>query len=344
MDDLCRFFRIIRRKSNAGIAIQKCVEQYGNICVKPSLKNISQVLIKDLGNGSNFADALRKHSFFPSFVIELVAVGEKTGQLGEFLNEIVFFLEQENDIQQELKSSMTKFYSLLGLAFLAFLMAGFVVIPKIGDLLSSVGAEIPFVTQIVIGVGTTLQNHWLLLPLMAMMLAGGYIYTKKEHPEKIDYLKLHVPFIGKILRVELHYKFCKIIALCDTAGDIPIHKAFQFTAMAMDNMLLKTALQRAAKDLEISGTQPAMALEKADEKHILNEDLYTMLKSSQETGQLPKVLNEEAEDYRKSILRLSKDVGNKISSTVVIPIMVFIGLLVVSVYAPLFNMLEAANA
>lgn len=344
MDDLCRFFRIIRRKQKAGIMAQQCLEQYESVCTKPALKSIAQSLLKDLGSGATLADALRKHTFFPSFVIELVAVGERTGQLSEFLNEIVFFLEQENDIQKELRSSLIKFFCLIGLAFTAFLIAGFVVIPRIGDLLMSLGTEIPYITQVIVSASTMLQNNWFLLPIMAFLMLGFYIYTKKEHPEKIDYLKLHLPFIGTILSMEVHYKFCKIISLCSMTGDIPVHKSFQFTSMAIDNALMKTALQRAAKDLELSGSQPANALEKADVKHVLSEDLYIMMKSGKDTGQLSDILSDEAEEYRKAIVRLSKEVGNKINSTVVIPIMVFIFILVISVYAPLFNMMEAANA
>ena len=342
LEDLGRFFRILRRYSNAGIPPKKCIEQYQKTCMKESLKNISSTLIEDLGNGMNFADSLRKHSFFPSYVVELIAVGEKTGQLNEFLEEIVFFLEQDNDIQRELKSSLLPIKFLLTGALIAFIVAVFVVIPRIGDILVSFNAKMPMLTQFVVWGGALLQNHWLLMIIMALMIVIISFYIKKEHPDKYSLFKLNTPFTGKILCVELQYKFCKIVALCDGAG-VSIHKAFQFAAMAIDNTILKKTLHQAAKDLKLSGSQPAVALTNADTHKVLREEIYTMLKAGQETGQLSKILNDEAEEYRKEILRLSKNVGNKVSSSIIVPIMIFIGILVVSVYIPLFSMMEAGN-
>lgn len=342
--DLYEFFRILCRNVKTGMPPLKCIETYredGQL--KKSLDEIAKSLIRDLNNGVSLANAMRKHAFFPPFVVELVDIGGKTGQLKKFLKEIVFFLEQENDIRREIKSSMFSVKLLLTGVALGFILAAFVVIPKMGEVLKSLGTELPFITKVVLNFGIAMQEYWYIFFFLAMMGVVLFLYVKKAYPEKIDLLRLKIPFLGELLKMELHYKFYKIVSLCTAVGDIPTQKAFQFTAMAIGHLPLKATLQQAARELQSKGNQSETALLKADVNGIFHKSVYRMLKSGRTSGKMSETLEEEAREYQKDLVRYSKDIGNKISASVVIPVMFLIIIGVASIYYPIFNMMRSLN-
>lgn len=340
--DLCKFFRIIRRYHHAGMSLPTSVERYQKNCEKESVKNIVAVILKDLKNGSSFSASLRKHTFFPSYIIELVYIGESSGQLDKIFDEIVFFLEQDIDITRELSTGLLPVKFFLVGAITAFCVAVFVVIPKMGGILDDLHADMPLLTKVVLKIGTTLQDFWWLFLILAVGTFFFYRYAKTAYPEMIDRLKMKLPFYRTIYRNEMQYRFTKILSLC-TVGNIPIVKSLQYTALSIGNVPLKNELMKAAKDCEMTGANAADAIQKADVEHLLESDIFIMLRAGEISGNIYQIMMDEAEDYRKTLLSLSKNIGNKVGPSIIVPVMVGILFLMASVYAPIITMMGAGT-
>jgi type IV pilus assembly protein PilC len=66
--------------------------------------------------GEKIAETLRKGKFFPPLVVQMVNVGEQTGKLGEVLEQIADFYEEEVEISTQTLVSMIEPLLILGLA------------------------------------------------------------------------------------------------------------------------------------------------------------------------------------------------------------------------------------
>ncbi len=66
--------------------------------------------------GEKIADTLRKNSYFPALVISMVHVGEQTGKLGEILEQISEFYDEEVEISTAQLTALIEPLMIIGLA------------------------------------------------------------------------------------------------------------------------------------------------------------------------------------------------------------------------------------
>ena len=344
MKDLYRFFKVIQRYNSANITINESVPMFAEEVKKPSLKKIMESLIRDLRNGMDFPNALSKHpGFFPAFIIEMMKVGEASGQNTGIMDEIVFFLEQEIDVKREVDSALWTPKAFLVGMFIAFLLGIFLVIPKMGELLSDTHIELPLITQLVVGIGNLAQSFWWLFILLGIAIVAGYRYIKNEYPEQIDLFKLRIPFFKVITYNQIQYRFAKIFGLCVQAK-LDTTRALQYTAMAADNLVVKNTLKKAATDIERSGMSLADAIKKADIYHIINPAFYIMLRVGVSTSDIGNIMLKEADNYRKDMLVASKLIGDKVGLSVTIPGYVALIILFASIEFPVMTMMQNLNS
>lgn len=335
--DICQMFNALLIYSNSGVSIVDSLQYYNKHCRQESVNRLIDDLITSIHNGKRFSDALRKHIIFKKFIVELIAVGEQSGQINEVLKEIVFYLEQEIDLKRDIKSSLFPVKFFLAGLFIAISIAIFLVIPKMGEILHDLHADLPLITKIVVGICNGIVNFWFLELIAIAISFCIYKFIKQNHPEKIDKIILKIPFYGDFYYAILQYRLTKILALTLNAG-IAIQNGIKYTASAVDHIPLRNILLNSSRHM-LNGVSPADAMERANkEGNLIAEDIFMMMKVGQESGNLGKILNTIAVDNRKKIVDKGKNIGSKIGSSIIIPGMVLIMVVMASVYAPLLSM------
>lgn len=341
--DLAHFFRTYYRYQRAGITTHAFLDMYSASCNNSEFLSVIDTIRKDMKLGSSFADALRKHSIFPQYVIEMISVGEISSMLIPILEKIVFFLVQENDIQKKVDSSVRQgIFMLLILFFGAFITLIFV-IPKLGEVLLTVRPDLPFFTAIVVNISTLLQNNVLLIGIGLMALAAGFLYIRKTMPERIDMWHLNLPIFGPILRTQIHGYFFSIVGICTMVDNITIRQAISYAARTINHIPTQQTLFDAVRYMKSEGMQSYDAIKRADVNHIFDNDVYVMMEAGEKTGFLHEIFEEEAREYQKTLVRQSEEVGDKLSTTIIIPSIVTLVLLLMSVYYPIFELVSSAQ-
>ncbi len=85
------------------------------------------------------ADPLRKTGVFPPMVIQMIAIGEETGNLDTMLNKIADFYDQEVDVTVKGLTSMIEpiVMVVMGIVIGAIVLAVFMPMFSMGDMASS---------------------------------------------------------------------------------------------------------------------------------------------------------------------------------------------------------------
>lgn len=341
-EDLCQFFRILRLYHIAGISTVRSLEYFSeNNCENARMKEIVGALQKDLLNGLNFSDALKKQPFFPAFIIALIHVGEETGDLARLYDEIVFHLEQRMEVQGEVKSNMFTVKLFLALAVVAVILAIFVVLPKMHEILMDLNADLPLMTRFLLEFGNVMASGWPVFLLLAIGGFGGVKYLMKAYPEQADRAKLKIPFYSSLYYLELQYRMAKVLSLV-AHSNIPITESIRYAAISVDHIPLKNTLLRAAKEIQNAGTRTADALKKADLERLIDDNLYVMVSAGEISGEISRTMGEIGEDYRKNLLRESKNIGTKVGMSIIVPVMAFLMFLLFAVFQPISTIMGAA--
>lgn len=342
LTDLYQFFRIVYRFQNAGVPIDSAVEAYLSSATKEEAKEIISKILRDMRNGQLFSEALKRSGEFPEFIVEIMKVGENSGQVLNTLHEVVEHLKQEIDIDREVTSSLwTPKIFLVGMSFAMFIAVMFV-IPKMGQLLREAHIELPTITIAVLWIGDTAQSFWWVGALIAFALFGVYKEFKRRYPEEVALLKFRLPFFKSIYIPQMQYRFTKIMGLCLVAN-VPTPQAIQYTALASDNVAMKLTLFRALQYIERRGMQSWDAIKKADVFHLVSQDIFTLLEVGASTSQMGPILLEESQNFQEDMLTASKLIGDKVGISVTIPGYIALIFLFAAIEWPVITMMQNMN-
>jgi len=113
----------------SGIPMVRGLDLTGNVVENVVFKKIIDKTVEDVKGGSSVSDAFAKHQEMPGIFVQMVKIGEETGQLGNILKTLAAFYRREvtNSIDSLVSLIEPAMIVLLGLG-VAFLLAS-VLIP-----------------------------------------------------------------------------------------------------------------------------------------------------------------------------------------------------------------------
>lgn len=338
-EDLYNFFYILSRYTGFGLKLNDAVSMYADKTDNESMKSLMKSMKKDLDGGTKFSDAIGKHTdVFPSFIVEMIRIGEVSSQMSSILESLTFHMEQEIRVNREVRSALLPQKIFLVLLTIAVILILFLVIPKMGELLKSTDLELPFFTKMVVAFGDFAASFWwlfLILAVAAFFMGKSY---KENNPEEWDALMLKVPFFSELNYNRLQYRFAMIFGLCLQSG-IDTRRALEYTSNAVDNLILKKTIQNAVRLMTQRGMTIQDALLRANEEtKVLHQDFRLMLAVGS-SGAMDEIMLSESKKYQDQMVRLSKGIGDKIGVAVAIPGYVIMLLLFMAIEFPIFTMI-----
>lgn len=119
-----RFARTMSTLFNAGVSLMKALAATapatGSIVFEEAVYEIRD----DVQNGQQMSFAMKNTGLFPTIAVQMTAIGEESGNLGEMLGRVGLFYEEELDWRIE---AMTATIEPLIMAFLAVVVGGLLV-------------------------------------------------------------------------------------------------------------------------------------------------------------------------------------------------------------------------
>jgi type IV pilus assembly protein PilC len=93
--DASRFSHFFSITFNSGMGVIECLESARSIITNKAIKESIDEAIQNVEEGSQLAKAIEKTGYFPSLVVSIITVGEKSGKLGDSLKNVRFFYDRE---------------------------------------------------------------------------------------------------------------------------------------------------------------------------------------------------------------------------------------------------------
>ncbi len=115
---LARFTRTVGTLLTHGVPLLQALELGKETTGSHSVDQIFKNVHTNIENGNSMASSLSQHSFFPPMVINMMEVGEATGQLPKMLLNLADFYEGEIEIATKNFLAILEPTIILGLALL----------------------------------------------------------------------------------------------------------------------------------------------------------------------------------------------------------------------------------
>jgi len=260
-----------------------------------SFKRVLADVVSDLRSGNRLSVALSKHpEVFPPIYRRALSVGERTGSLETVLRQVADYMEKETTSRKKVKSALAYplFVAIAAVIVIAILVT--FVLPSFTGLYSSLGAELPLPTRMLLA-AVGLLNQYGLYMVITLVIAGvlAFVYIKTPAGKyRWHKLALSLPLAGQVNLLNELARCCRSMSLLFRAG-LPLTEIMSLVIEGCGNKVMTEALTGVQQDMcKGEGLSQPMA-----KNPLFLPMMVQMVRVGEETGNLDVTLVSVAENY-----------------------------------------------
>jgi len=290
--------------------------------------------------GTSLAESMVKYpNIFSGIFINMVRVGEVSGNLEQNLNYLSDQMQRDYDLMSKAKGAVTyPIIVLVALAIVGFLMFTFV-LPKLTATFKDVGVALPFMTRVVIGMVDIFANYGIFILIGAIGAVFGFMYWRKTDSGKkiIHKLILYVPILGPIVVKINLARFVRVFSSLIKSG-MPIVEALEVSSSVVGNIYYQRIIADAASKVKI-GSPLVTSFKK--EPRLFSNLVVQMMEVGEESGTTDVVLTEVANFYESEVEQTMKNLSSILEPVIMMVIGVVVGFLAVALVTPIYSITQS---
>jgi type IV pilus assembly protein PilC len=293
----------------------------------------------DVESGSILSKALGRHPrVFNRLFIAMIEAGEASGTLDKVLDRVAMQIEKEAAIKRRVKGAMV--YPIVVLAFALIVLTGLLlfIVPVFVGVFKDLNGTLPTLTQQVVNASNLLRNYWFIIfPALGLSTWGLLRAKKTERGRQVwDRLKLRVPMkIGDVVLKVTMARFSRTLATLLGSG-VDIVRSLEITGATSGNWVVEEGLAEVRMRVHegVPIAQPLL------ENPVFPPMVSQMIRIGEETGELEKMLGKVADFYEDEVDASISALTSIIEPIMMIGVGAMVGVIVISMYLPMFKMLQ----
>jgi len=323
---------------DAGLPLVQCLEILGEQEEDKKFAEIIEQVRTDVESGSSLADAMKKHpNAFSNLYTSMIAAGEAGGILDIILQRLATYIEKAVRLQAQVKSAMVYPVTVLLIAAGVVYIILWKVIPVFSQLFAGLGADLPWLTAIVVKASNFVGRFGI---FVILGFVGIYYAIRRWHKTEggrriIDGLILKTPIIGMLVRKIAVARFCRTLATL-TASGVPILEGLEITARTSGNAIIEDAIMATRKAVEEGKTISGPLAE----TKVFPPMVVQMINVGEQTGALDQMLSKIAEFYEEEVDTAVAGLMKLIEPLMIVILGGIIGTIVTAMYLPMYAILQ----
>jgi type II secretory pathway component PulF len=323
---------------NAGIKLISALELLSLQQDNRNQRKLYFELYQQINNGLTFSKALSKRpKDFPSLLVQMVEVGELSGDLGPTVVHMAEYYENQLKVQTEIKGALRMPLIYLTAAIVISIGMLLFVFPNITGLFASFeGAELPGITQMFLNVGEFLKQYAILIFGLIFLIVMAIILLNK-YVEKFHYyltvLSLNIPIFGSLIQMNNQIMIANSLSQMLASG-VNSARALQTVKNLLSNVVYKDLMIKTLKYIE-DGKPFSRAFE---ESNYIDPIMARMISTGEKTGNIPKLM-ENLSHYYNGITELRvQQLKNSIQPILLIVVYAIVGVLILAIMLPMLSL------
>jgi general secretion pathway protein F len=320
---------------DAGLSLVEALEALSE---RESSSGAHRTLERVLGRlyeGQTFGAALAEHpESFPTLYVASVRASEKTGALGEALARYIAYERQADSLRKTLVNACIYPAVLLGVGLLVTLFLMGYVVPRFSAIYAEVGSDLPAASRVLLEWGQLIDTHAGLMALLTVGILGAAVYglSRPVAREKMGKWLTRVPAVGHQLHI---YQLARLYRMTGMLlrGGMPAVAALQ-----MSGGLLHAGSQ-SAFSAATQAVREGQSLAQAMERNGLTTAVAArMLRVGERSGNMGEMMERIASFCDEELARWVAIVTRLIEPVLMTVIGLVIGVIVVLMYLPIFQL------
>lgn len=339
--DIVVFTRQFATMINAGLPLARSLDVLAKQGGNKALCKVVEQVLDDVASGNTLADSLGKHpKVFTDLYTNTVAAGEAGGMLDTVLLRLATFLEKNDTLARKIKGAMVYPAVIVAVAIAAVTILLVFVIPTFENMFASAGVPLPLPTRIVIGLSGFLQSYWWAagVGLVALLFLLHSMYKTDRGQLALGRLLLRIPILGDLLRKTAVARFTRMLSTLVASG-VAILDGLDMTARTAGNRVIQDAIL--ASRASIAGGETIS--EPLRESGVFPPMVVQMISVGEQTGGLDEMLGKIADFYDEEVDAAVETLLSAMEPVMVVVLGAVVGGMIVSMYLPIFDMVNAVQ-
>lgn len=335
------FFRSLALLTASGIPFHQGLDVLAQQSEELSMRLVCSQLAQDLLTGQSLSQSLKNQSgCFNAFHVNLVKVGEKTGRLDRLLRKLADYEENNYRVALKVKSALTYPGFVFLLASVMLILAPSLLFKGIFPLLRAQGAELPFLSRLVLGLAELLAQG----PVTLCLLAGlacmiNLVFLILRRPKarlRVYERALRQPLLGRMLRNLATARFASSLALQLDSG-VTVLDALGMAAASAGNPVLERDIGAAHESLS-DGATFHRSLQLVG---FFPEQFLSVVQAGQESGHIPPLLQRIASLYEYEIDCSIDALIRLLEPTIMLVMGLIVSVVAIALMLPMVNLVNA---
>jgi type IV pilus assembly protein PilC len=333
------FARNLSVMVSSGLTISRSLSNLIVQTRNPYFKKVLVHIFEEVQGGKTLSDGLAQYpSIFSELFVNMVYVGEVSGNLDKVLDILAVQLEKENDLISKVKGALT-YPSVVVVAMIAiaFLMLTYV-LPKILGVFQDMNVTLPPMTVFVINLSHFMQDHSIIVVIsFAIVLLFLQLFLRTASGKRtLSFLTLRMPIVSNIIIKVNCARFARIYSALLKSG-VSVVEALNIVSRTLSNVYYKDALKEGVIAIQ-QGNNLSMVI--ASYPKIFPVLVSQMIEVGEETGKTEVVLEKLAEFYEAEVDQITKNLSSIIEPLLMLLIGGMVGFFAVAMMQPMYSVLE----
>lgn len=331
------FTRLLSSLLAAGVPFSRALvilhRESAEPVAKAKWKEIHDLVI----DGMSLSDAMaRSPETFPRVYVAMVEAGETGGFLDVVLAQIADFQAREKEMKGKVVTALMYPVILLVLAMgvLIFLLVFF--IPRFQLVFQGFNAELPMITQIIVGVSNGVRHYGLFIAAgaIAAIVSARSWFNSEKGRRAWEGIILKLPTVGPLLAQFAMARFCRMLGTLLGAG-VPLINCLNVSRRSIGNQILVDAVSES-----IDRVKEGKALGKslAQNRDLFPGAVVEMISVAEESGKLDNELIRIATVTESDLDRQLKAAVALAEPLMLFLIAALIGTIFIGMVIPIFSL------
>ncbi len=322
---------------HAGLPLLQALDLVVGRMKRGTFRSVLEDVRQRVKTGEDLSGAFGIHrELFPRLYPSILKAGERSGELEQVIRRFIRYEKLVLDARKRVVSALVYPAVLICLSAAMITIMMTFVVPKFEVFFAGTTVQLPLITRLMLGIGTTIQANWVLI---ALVLGGGGIFfwqwkRTSAGSLALDRLRLKLPFLGPVLHRFALSEFCRSLATL-LAGGMPLVPSLEIGVAAVGNSDVRQRLQPAIQQVR-EGKSFYGALE---ESGVFTDLAVDMVQVGEATGALDEMLSNVSDFLDEQVETRMQRLLTLIEPIMLVFMGIIIGTILISLYLPLFSAL-----
>jgi general secretion pathway protein F len=339
--DIAEFTRQLATLQKAGVPLVESLTAITEQVENPKLKRVLSEIRTDVNEGLAFYRALAKHpKIFNTTYVNMVRAGESSGSQDLVLMRLADFTESQVRLRNKVIGALTYPIIMLIIATLIVAAMMILVVPKITIMFEDLGADLPFITKMLIFVSDMMADWWPLMLIAAIAAGIGFErWRASESGLPIwDRFLLKVPVLGDLVRKIAIARFARTLGTLLSSG-VPLLTAMEIVENVVANVILAKVLGEARLAIR-EGDSISAPLKRSEEFPPM---VVHMVAIGERSGELEAMLLNVAESYENQVDTRVNALTSILEPIMIVGMGIIVAFLVAAILLPMMQLTSAVR-